>query len=785
MTAMRLDDLAHRDLPLHLTPAPQPASAPPDPAEISLRSRSQAGANPPAGSATATSTRREVLGFATYWELDHYSEWNLQLLTTVAYFGLDVNGDGSVNTSDSSAQGWNSSALSSLVANAHSVGDRVVLVVKPSSATDMYNLIASPSATAAMVANIESDLAAKGLDGINVDFEGQNDQNNTRQGQFTSFMKTVYGALKAKSGSNYVTVDTYTGSADWTGGFFNIADLAPYTDAFFVMAYDMATANTPGQASANAPLSGWTYSDNQAATNYLKLVPPSQVILGVPYYGVKFSTRDQSYNSSATAGPTSEPYSGSTSVLSDLACSGAVRQWQQTASSPWAAWWSPPSGDPCGGDWNSNREMYWDDSESLGFKYDLVNARDLRGTGIWALGYDTGRTELWDELRQKFLQDTTAPTPSIDNPPASPSTTGFQVTFSATDYGSGVRTFALQVGTGSGPWLDWTSVGVDHYSGGAAYGGLTFYGIRGQSYSFRLRAIDYAGNVSGFSAASTAAAVGSSATLSNTFAGLYTLDGFGGVHGVQSPPLSTSDYWPNWQIARGLAVRADGGGGYVLDGYGGLHPFGSATGPVQLQDYWNGWDIARDAALLPDGSGGVVLDGYGGLHPFGVAGAAAPGPIHLSDYWPGQDIARRVALYSDGTGGVVLDGFGGLHPFTIGSAPWPAPLTETAYWPGWNIARGVALIAGTHSGYVLDGYGGLHPFGPQGQAVPNQPNLSGYWQGQDVARAVYVSPGSSGGSPAGWVFDAYGVPHQYGSAGTLVPWVTWPGWAIAADAAGN
>ena len=34
------------------------------------------------------------------------------------------------------------------------------------------------------------------------------------------------------------------------------------------------------------------------------------------------------------------------------------------------------------------------------------------------------------------------------------------------------------------------------------------------------------------------------------FAGLYTIDGFGGVHADQSAPLASTSYWPGWKIAR-------------------------------------------------------------------------------------------------------------------------------------------------------------------------------------------------------------------------------------------
>src|SRR5712691_10593109 len=51
---------------------------------------------------------REVLGFAPYWAIANSSQWNYSLLTTVAYFGLDINSDGSINTTTHGWTGWNS-----------------------------------------------------------------------------------------------------------------------------------------------------------------------------------------------------------------------------------------------------------------------------------------------------------------------------------------------------------------------------------------------------------------------------------------------------------------------------------------------------------------------------------------------------------------------------------------------------------------------------------------------------------------------------------------------------
>ena len=60
------------------------------------------------------------------------------------------------------------------------------------------------------------------------------------------------------------------------------------------------------------------------------------------------------------------------------------------------------------------REVYYDDAQSLRAKYDMINRYGLRGAGIWALGYDDTRPELYRVIVAKFLHDTTPPETGID-----------------------------------------------------------------------------------------------------------------------------------------------------------------------------------------------------------------------------------------------------------------------------------------------------------------------------------------------------------------------------------
>ncbi|MDQ6713499.1 MAG: glycosyl hydrolase family 18 protein [Candidatus Dormibacteraeota bacterium] len=388
------DEAQHQHDVLSLTPA-RTAIAPRR--AVSPRALS------PAGGVT-----REVFGFAPYWRLAQNPNWNYSLLSTVAYFGININPDGSISTNDSGWTGWNSQDLATIINNAHAAGDRVVLVIKPngavsSTAAVLNAIVTNPAATQAAITNTINLVASKNLDGVNVDFEGTANGYPNVQSGFTNFMTQMSKQVHARWPSAQVTVCTYSGSASWDAGIFKIGDLSPVVDGIFVMAYDMAPGNmAPGQAGPNAPLNGWTYNDTLSVSQYLTKAPASKVMLGVAYYGYKYSTTSTGPYATIKSGTgaTADMYSG---IVDDLACAQQLTQnWDGTAQSPWASWWSPPTNDPCGGNYNSWRELYYDNATSLGYKYDLVNNNNLMGTGMWALGYDGTSVDLWRELSLKF-----------------------------------------------------------------------------------------------------------------------------------------------------------------------------------------------------------------------------------------------------------------------------------------------------------------------------------------------------------------------------------------------
>ena len=101
---------------------------------------------PPSLASAPPLTPHEVFGFAPYWTLSQESGFNVAGISTIAYFSLDVNANGSVQKSGAGWDGYNSQALADLVTRAHAAGDRVVLTVNDFDQTSLDQLTSSPTA---------------------------------------------------------------------------------------------------------------------------------------------------------------------------------------------------------------------------------------------------------------------------------------------------------------------------------------------------------------------------------------------------------------------------------------------------------------------------------------------------------------------------------------------------------------------------------------------------------------------------------------------------------------
>ena len=225
---------------------------------------------PPSLAGAAPLQSHEIFGYAPYWTLPQSSGFDVQDLTTLAYFSVDANADGTLNQSGSGWNGYESQDLVNLVNRSHAAGDRVVLTVTCFSQTSLNAITSDPNAPARLSAALIAAVSAKNLDGVNFDFEGQG--SGDRDG-LTSLITQVSASLHDSNPHWQVTMATYASAAADSAGFYDVAALAPALDGFFVMAYDMNSRSVP---SATAPLVGGGYNDTQALQEFTAVVPPQQ-----------------------------------------------------------------------------------------------------------------------------------------------------------------------------------------------------------------------------------------------------------------------------------------------------------------------------------------------------------------------------------------------------------------------------------------------------------------------------------------------------------------------------
>ncbi len=336
---------------------------------------------------TTGSPKKEVLGFFPYWMLPQADKIELSYLTSISLFGLSVDGKGSIittaplNQSDGGFLMWKDAKLDGFIKTAKNKGLKVYLTFKSFDNANIENLVSSDVAVETFISNALYFINSKNLDGINLDFEySGTPETKVREG-FTRLVKNLNTELKRQIPTGILSIDTYIISGS-VRDLFDLALLSQHVDSFVIMGYDMHYAlGAPGPIS---PMGG-DINIIGLVQGYLEKVPPQKLILAVPYYGYDWPLNLDA----STASP-------SAAILSyaELAQSSRAHKliWDETSQTPSYTYTSN----------GIQREVHFENVRSLGIKYDFVTAKNLKGVGIWALGYDGLNSDLQRLIVDKF-----------------------------------------------------------------------------------------------------------------------------------------------------------------------------------------------------------------------------------------------------------------------------------------------------------------------------------------------------------------------------------------------
>jgi spore germination protein YaaH/serine protease inhibitor ecotin len=359
---------------------------------------------------SATTLRREVFGFLPYWQLGTTLDY--ETISTIAYFGIDLNTDGTLDEAGNGWNGWMSDKLTTVINAAHSHGTRVVLTVESfawdsSGATSQGMLLGSPTASLAAAKNIAAEVKRRGADGVNLDFEPIANY-SVQSANFIAFVKTLRTEMdKAHPGYEL----TFCATAEP-----NTYDLEHLlvpggADAVFIMGYDLRGGSPKNTGSIDPLYSPWVFDLTDSVTRFLAQVPASKVILGLPWYGHAWSTggpitctacqavNAPQANLDTYGQPAAVPYYTAADLAGTVDSTHTGKLYDTVESTAWTAYFGN-----YGGTQDTWRQLYFDDARALGEKMDAIDRWGLRGTGIWALGYDNnnGDGDLTNQIAAKY-----------------------------------------------------------------------------------------------------------------------------------------------------------------------------------------------------------------------------------------------------------------------------------------------------------------------------------------------------------------------------------------------
>ena len=336
----------------------------------------------------------QVYGYLPYWRLDAGTadRLNYNLVSTIALFGLGIKKDGNIDMAWRGTVAYLSDNAAAVTNAAHAKGVRVVPTFQlfdSGTLAKMSAFLHSKAAQSRFIKQALALMARRSADGANFDFEPMPASLSLDYAKFLAKFKTAM--KKQILGSKLVVAISAGAPYTLTNGIESIVD------QMFVMTYNYRWSGS-SITGAIAPLDNTTRTVKLHIARLLKHTPASKFILGVPYYGYDWPVTSEVPNArvrtprATYGGVWSVSYASARNFLA--AHPDVVRHEDTAEGSAWFTYWDSQ--------YQTFRQVYFEDELSVAAKYDYAIATGLAGVGTWTLDNDRGYTELSDVIRAKF-----------------------------------------------------------------------------------------------------------------------------------------------------------------------------------------------------------------------------------------------------------------------------------------------------------------------------------------------------------------------------------------------
>lgn len=330
----------------------------------------------------------QIVGFLPYWLLTKADKEYSKYVTTMTYFGVTIDHDGSIMTHINPQEeepGWTnltSKDLTQILTAAKKSNLKTSLLVFGSDYSVIGELLNNPEASAKnLVAEVAPIMREKGFDDLNLDFETFMEASESARHQFTAFVNTVKKEI-ALQNLGTLTIDLIPISM-FKNHLVDFQAIGAIVDTVVLMTYDYHyLASTVAGAIAPVGGAGETieFDVETAVREALKVIPGEKILLGIPLYGYQWETITGSPGSATIPGGGT---TASTRRVAEIlkACATCSAQMDPVSREPYLIY---PEND-------YYKQAYYENEESLAGKLALARKYRLGGVALWALGYEDDR----------------------------------------------------------------------------------------------------------------------------------------------------------------------------------------------------------------------------------------------------------------------------------------------------------------------------------------------------------------------------------------------------------
>jgi spore germination protein YaaH len=331
------------------------------------------------------SPTKTVIGFLPYWLLDKASTSYSKQITTLAYFGLRVDGNGNIQKLLNAQQeepGWHaldSGKLDQFFSNALKNKQTLSLTVVSGEINAINDLVSDPIVHAKnLVSDLKPIMDKYKFTDLNLDIESTESATPPAREHFTQFVRQVKKELK----NNQTLTVEISGQDVIKHNLIDPLAMSKIADNIVLMAYDYHSTSSFVTGPV-APLSGAgvtsEYDVISAIEKALDEVPAIKLILGIPLYGYGWESLSQAPRS-AIIPNTGMAVSNRTAEELLSSCTNCTVQSDSEASEKYISSFESDTDD--------YKTIFYPDKDSTQAKINLASKLELNGLALWALGYE-------------------------------------------------------------------------------------------------------------------------------------------------------------------------------------------------------------------------------------------------------------------------------------------------------------------------------------------------------------------------------------------------------------